>query len=188
MPFAYKAELGGLEDLKKQLDALKQGVRNKILRPAMAKATRLVLKEAKSQLKAVLRGSEGTGLLLKSLGSKVGMNRKGVVYGVVGPRTGFKKTRQGKVQTKLGAKFAAANVDPVRYAHLVEKGRRGLVPVKKKIMNYLGPGGAIVWARSVRPVAPRPFLKPALDRTNAAVIALLASEIGKGLAKVAQKA
>ncbi len=187
MAFKVAARITGLDDLLNRLDALgaKQSKKTAVLRKATAKGAKVVLDAAKANLRALgLKRKDS--LLLQSLGSKVVVGKKGGVYAVVGPRTGFKRTRQGKVTTKLGAKFASVGVNPVRYAHLVEKGRRGIVPVAKKRLRFLLPDGTIAWAMSARPVAPRPFLVPALERNRDKVAAVMAAEIGAGITRLAK--
>ena len=188
MSLAIKARIEGLEPLIFRLNLLKQGPRNVILRRAVDRGNKILLKAARGNLKAY--GFTTKSLLYKSLGSKIAVTRKGIVVGIVGPRTGFKSVkglRGIQEMTPLGRSFAAAGVDPTRYAHLVEKGRRGLVPTNKKIMVYPGAGGNLIWARSVRPVAARPFLRPALDQNKGQVVAAMSEEIGRGFERLAAK-
>ncbi len=183
--FKVITKIQGLDALLAKLDALKGSKKTAILRKATAKGAKTVLEAAKANLRG-LGLTRKNSLLLQSLGSKVVVGKKGGVYAVVGPRTGFKRTRAGRVQTKLGGKFSQAGVSPVRYAHLVEKGRRGVVPVNRKMLSWLADDGTIVWARSARPVAPRPFLNPALERNKDRVTAAMAEEMATGLSKLAK--
>jgi HK97 gp10 family phage protein len=128
-------------------------MQNKILRKAVGDASKIVLKTAKQK---VPKGE--TGLLKKSLGRKISVNRRtGRVVAIVGPRTGYKSTKKGKKITKLGEQFKAAEVNPVRYAHLVEKGTKHS--------------------------APKPFLRPALDNNLSQIKATMAQVIKDGLEK-----
>lgn len=185
MPFKGSAKIEGLGPLLERLDALKRGPRTAVLRKATAKGTKVVLDAAKANLRA-LGFKRKDSLLLQSLGSKVVVTKRGGVYAVVGPRTGFKRTRAGKVRTKLGAKFQARGVNPVRYAHLVEKGRKALVPVKAKVLLMLDADGNTFFARRAAAVQPRPFLVPALGQNRGRVRDVMAREIGAGLAKLAK--
>lgn len=175
-----RAKIDGLQDLIRQLNEYKQSVRTKIMRPALKKVGKVILDSAKANLKA--HGfKRSDSLLLQSLGTKIGVSRRGNIYVVVGPRTGFKRTKAGKVQTALGKKFAAAKANPVRYAHLVERGRKALVPKKAKAMLVQTADGAF-FARKVKAVPARPFLRPALDKNKDRITAILAEELTKGLA------
>lgn len=183
MPFTVKAKIDGLDDLLKKLDGLKQSKRTGILRRATAKGAKVVLEAAKANLRGLgLKRKDS--LLLQSLGSKVVVTKRGGVYAVVGPRTGSKRTRQGKVQTKLGAKFESKGVNPVRYAHLVEKGRKAVAPVKARLLAIRNADGRTVFAKAAKAVPPRPFLIPALEKNRAKVKDVMAAEIQAGLAKL----
>jgi HK97 gp10 family phage protein len=112
--FTIKAQIDGVKDMLAALDGLKKAVRNRILKRAVNKGIKIILKAAKG------RAPRESGLLKKSLGSKVKVYRSsGVVVGIVGPRKGFK----GEVVRKKGRWFpVSVYSDPVRYAHLVELG------------------------------------------------------------------
>lgn len=103
-----KAKVEGLEALQKRLTQFKQSARNRIVRPGVAKAGRILAKAAK-QL-----APRDTGLLKRSIGSAVRTYKSGYVLAVIGPRRGFRQQviRGGKPQM----------ADPVNYAHLVEYG------------------------------------------------------------------
>lgn len=121
-----------------------------------------------------------TGLLLKSLGSKVKVSGA-VVYGIVGPRLGFRTTiaaveqsarrvvfvgfrgRKGAAKTskvKIGysRKVSIGDViDPSKYAHLIELGHQS------------AHGGGMVQAY--------PFIKPARDAVASDVRQIIVAEI-----------
>src|SRR5262249_13206389 len=86
MGAVIKGELQGLEGVLARLRGLKQGARNKVLRPALAKGARIVAKAVKAQVKALVR--RRTGLLEKSVGSVV-VAEGGTVVGLVRPRAKF---------------------------------------------------------------------------------------------------
>lgn len=152
MAFTIRAKIEGVDELVKQLrDELPKRMQGKILRKAIADGSKLVLKTAKQKVPV-----GETGMLKRSLGRRVKVYRNsGKVLGIVGPRTGFKKTKAGRTRTALGEKFQQAHVNPTKYAHLVELGTRHS--------------------------APKPFLRPALDNNKEAVKAIFAKTIKDGL-------
>ncbi len=154
MAFKISAKIEGVEELVKQLrQELPARMQTKILRKAIGDGCRVILKAAKQKVPV-----GETGLLKKSLGTKIKAYRTtGNVVGMVGPRTGSKKTKKGKVRTALGKKFDAAGVAPHLYAHLVEKGTKHS--------------------------APKPFLRPALDNNVAKIRAIFEQVIRDGLEK-----
>lgn len=173
MAFKIKAEITGLEDLVKQLrDELPRRMQSKILKKAIGDGSKVILKAARQK---VPKGE--TGLLKKSLGRRIKVYRlSGKVIAMVGPRTGFKKTKAGRVRTKLGEEFSSAQVDPSKYAHLVEKGTK---PHAIKITNGPFKGRTIQ-----HPGSPaQPFLRPALDNNIARVREIFATVIKEGLEK-----
>ncbi len=101
--------VSGDEQLLRQFAAMGGGVQRKIARPAIVKASKIVVKDARSHVPV------RTGALKRSLGTKVRTHRgSGTVSGWTGARTGF-----GYEDDETG-RFN----DPVRYAHLVENGTR----------------------------------------------------------------
>lgn len=149
----------GYDTVLRRLQRMKQGARNRVLRPAVTKALKPLLASARSLARV------RTGLLRRSLHWKtLTYRRSGVVVGLVGARTGFKATRQGKrTITPLGKKYKALGINPVRYAHLVEFGHGG-----------------------PRPARPYPFLRPAWDANKALVARIVQAEVAAGLARLAQ--
>lgn len=164
---SIRGELVGLKEALKALDGLSRTVRNKALRPAMTEASKLVQGAAR----ALVPVGE-TGMLKKSLDRKVKTYRgSGVVVGIVGPRTGLAGARKGgKRLTAFGRKIAALGVNPGKYAHLVEGGHR-----------MVGHRPGLVAAGAVRP---RPFLRPAFERSREQAVAVIARRIAAELAKV----
>jgi len=197
MAFQVKVQFTGLQEILKRLDAVEKKVRKKILRKAIGAANKIVLKAAKAKVR---KGA--TGLLKKSLGSRIKVYRQGgVVVGIVGPRSGFKKTREGRAQTSLGAKFAAAGSRPTLYAHLVEGGRKAVSAGTKSVKGKGGKartkatgkkslaftaGGKTVFARQVRAVPPRPFMRPALTSTAGKVENVMRQIILHGIEEAAR--
>lgn len=113
MPFLARANLSGMRPLLDRLAAFGEKVRKKVTRAMVAAGGRAVAKQAKR------RAAKETGLLRRSIGSKVKTYGSGVVVAVVGPRLGFRKqVTRPRNRPHAGAQIA----DPVKYAHLVELG------------------------------------------------------------------
>jgi hypothetical protein len=184
MAFAVKAELHGLEKALASLARVRKGARGKIQRKALTPAVKHV-----SRLARVYAPAE-SGLLRRSLGTRVQVYRRsGAAVGLVGPRSGFRQTRAGRVRTALGKRILkgvtlggrknAVNQirNPTKYAHLVELGRKGFSAKKAKVLA----GPLRVYGRKVRAVAPRPFLKTAWDAGRAHAVALIRDGIAAGV-------
>lgn len=116
-----QGRLEGVGPAIQSLKNLDRRTRRNILQRAVNRALNPLLKIAKA---ATPVGE--TGLARKSLGNKSKVYAaKGVVVGVMGPRRGYKKTRDGsRVLTALGRRYMAAGVDPVKYFHFLETGRK----------------------------------------------------------------
>jgi len=122
-----------------------------------------------------------TGQLKKSLGVRVATNKKtGAVYALIGPRRGFKvmafKAYHKPTRSHQAQRNVLVPVNPTNYSHLVEKGFT-----------------AKLWrSGKLRPVAGRPFLKPALDANRSQVeditARILSEELQKALARKAAMA
>lgn len=157
MPFTIRAQLKGVDDLVRQLDALKRG-RSRIMRKALTKGAKLIVAAARRKVPTRY------GLLKKSLGVAIRSYRGGErLVAVIGPRAGFRvqvgTVVRGGIKSKPGDPIMA---DPVKYAHLVE----------------FGHGGA-------HPAPAHPFLRPALDETGGEVMDAIRNSIIDDLAKLA---
>jgi hypothetical protein len=114
----------------------------KVARKAMYAMTTPVLQTARAKVRVRY------GILKRSLGRVIKTYRQsGATVGVVGPRKGFRVIIKGKP------------VDPVKYAHLVEFGRKAVTVKKKKVLS----DGEKVYGKSVRAALPWPYLRPAFD-------------------------
>ncbi len=165
--FRIRAKIapGSLQGVLRTLAAIDKKAARKALRRAVTLAARLVREDAKARLSA--QGAVRTGLLRKSLGVKLKSNfPKGYVYGVVGPRRGFKREIGQMIEAnairsleRRGARIDRKPVyaDPVRYAHLVEYGTKHSQA--------------------------KPFMRPALDENKTRVIDLMTSVIREAIAK-----
>ena len=165
MAFAFKGELTGLDDVFRSFRGIKRNVRTRILRRAVSKAARLILKDAKARV------ATRTGLLKKSLGIKVKTYRQsGVVVAIIGPRTGFKRhvtLPDGTIEVE----------NPTVIAHLVEKGRQAVFIKTAKILS----NGTIFFGTKVAAVPARPFLRPAFDANKSAAENIIREEVRQGL-------
>ncbi len=187
-----KGRLDGLKELTAKLQSLaKPGKVNPILRKAVQRGDKIVWDAAKANVRA-LSFRDSLGLLLKSLGEKTGVSRKGVVFGVVGPRTGFKAVRglRGiKEQTALGLKFQTAGRDPSNYAHLIEGGVKPHAVGRGSKLDRFTKKGVRKGTQSGR-MHPgfkgRPFMKPAYTQNKARIEEEMAAIIGDGITKLAQ--
>lgn len=175
MALQIKAKVDGLKELVQQLKELPQKLQKQTLRKATTEGSQLVLRTAKAKVPV-----GETGLLKKSLGHKVGISRRtGVVYAVIGPRTGIVRTRTGKKKvTKLGIRFAQAGVKPYMYAHLVEFGHRiakgGSLSdqyYQTRVKGRFARGALRKRATGVVAghVPAKPFMRPALDENIQAI-------------------
>jgi len=166
--------LHGADQLLRNFRLLPPRIQRRAVRGAVTKVSRRWVKVVKDTIKTGPDRAVDTGLLAKSIGFRVTSprGRPDVMIGVIGPRKGFGTlvTRKGKALTKKGIAKAVASgggfrrsqfVDPVRYAHLVEGGRK---------------------ARAGDPgVRARPWLGHAYIRSLDVMTGVLRSEIRKGI-------
>lgn len=162
MAFRIQAKLTGLDEFQRVLKTLPGSVQKRVLHPGMRKATSIVNKSAKAG------APRRSGQLYRSLGAKVKTYPSGVTVGVVEPRPGFKIAGKG-----------GKNIDPRRYAHLVERGvkahavGKGSSVKKKSQSGKMHPG-----ARA------QPFLMPAFTMNQTRIVAAFEDELEKMLAKL----
>lgn len=114
------AKVSGVGEVAAKLAKVKNAIRNKITRKAVNEGAGVMLRAEKATAPV------DTGALRMSLGRLTKVYRNsGVVVGMAGPRSGFKRSRIGgkrtRVQTSLGRKLAALGKAPTRTAHLAEK-------------------------------------------------------------------
>lgn len=109
-----------------------------------------------------------TGMLRKSLGGKVAINRKtGAVYAMAGPRR-----RRDGFQAKAWSPWTKKMIDviPSKYAHLVERGH--VVKINGKVVGR---------------AKARPFTRPSYDEVKGKVEALTAQVLQEELDKLMSK-
>ena len=150
-------KIEGVDHLVSRLAAMRESTKNKYLRRAITKASRIVRTAARNKLKTGRAGWEATNLLKKSLSVRVRTYSGGTIVGVVGPGRDFRQTIRTrkkdrtftvKVREKIrdkrgryvGSRFtgelatvtqkAGSNIDhvPALIAHLVEFGHGGPKP------------------------------------------------------------
>ena len=145
---------------------LKDGAQNKILRPAIRKASPVVSNKIKFSL--VPGYGYDTGQLKRSIGYKVKKGRKqNTILGVIGSRGGFAVIKGTKIRLKRGitirrAKAVGVKVhDPSRILHILENGRGGK-----------------------RPIQAMHILRHAAKATQGAVLTIITDEIKAALAKL----
>lgn len=200
----YKMKLQGVKATERALKSLTQGIRNQILGPGLTESARVGVSASKKMLKR-----RRTGLLGRSMAYKVSPKRKDGGYRVIGADRGFKavspgrrfttdskigatvtlsgKKRRGKLRTaKISRK--ALNVtsglplNPAKYAHLVEGGRKSNIPVKAKAMYFrvsVGQNAKRIFTKRVRAVKPQPFIKPASEYLKLRYPAILAKHLAR---------
>lgn len=172
MPLSIKTKLGSdaIQALARKLNEFDRRASRKAIRKGVNEATKFVAADAKANV------PKRTGLLKKSIGRQVRSYRGGtVVSGIVGPRSGFATT------LKNGKK-----VNPAKYAHLVEFGRRA-VKVKKALI-LADRFAKQVFGEEVGAVAPQPFLRPAWDKNEARAVDELAKALNEAIAAFARGA
>jgi hypothetical protein len=169
VPIKATVDTGQLRSLIDRLVSLDKRAGRAAAKKGVNEITKGVLSDAKDNVPT------GTGALKKSLGRKVVIGKGGKkVTGIVKPRGGVwtasppdlvtvrrqRRLKNGKVLffvNKWAQTVAGKKVNPARYAHLVEFGRVAVAPKQKKTMS----GNGVVYGRSARAVAPRPFMRPA---------------------------
>lgn len=180
---AVKFEFEGVSELYRALKDADVKLAKKTMKKAITQGNKLILKDAKAFVPTQ------TKTLKKALGSKVKvMKGGGVVVGIVGPRKDAKGKppkyrRKVKVTTRYGMKEMYRN--PVKYAHLVEKGTRPHTLGKGSTLNRKTSRGTViplVQRGNKHPGAvPKPFLRPALEKNRAQVRDVIADTLRQAL-------
>lgn len=130
--FGISVEINGVDAVVRALRGIPRKISKRILKPAMRKASAPIGKAARRRV------AKDSGLLGKSLGTKIKDYASGNVISVTGPRTGFKQAVTRK--TPWGTKKELAN--PSNYGHLVEEGTRAHAIGKGAKRARVGPGAA----------------------------------------------
>jgi hypothetical protein len=143
----------GMESINRRLALLQDKAAKKALRKGVQAGTKVLAKGAKRRVRKG-KGGKGklAGLLKKSIGSKVKTFRgNGVTVGIVGPRKGF-----------LHVMSDGRRIDPVKYAHIEERGRQQVRIKKKRLLS----DGSAVYGVKVARYAGNPFLQPTLEEDS----------------------
>lgn len=166
MPAAAFRIEGGRE-LERALIKLADKVQRKIIKKAIRKPARSIVKMAKTLV------PRESGLLAASLGTKIKQfKRSGTIVGIMGPRTKFKAPK--KVVARLGGSFEKRK--PANYAHLIELGTKPHIQP-----TFMGGG--------MHPGSPaKPFLGPAMDAHKSKAFKMMGDELRKGIEAEARKA
>lgn len=162
-PINVSIDPAQIAELVNRLRDLDKKAARAAVRKGMNEVTKLVNRDAKANV------PKGTGLLRKSIGRKIVVSRGGAnLLGIVKPRGGakFKKKVNGK------------DVNPLKYAHLVEYGRVRVHVKNKKVLAANGK----FFGTSAKAVAPRPFLRPAWEKNRGNAAALISAELNKAIA------
>lgn len=174
MKLRVKVGLAGQAGVAEAFHGVRAAVRNKVLKDACRKQAGKAAKVAKAYLTR-----KRTGQLARSVAYLYRTYKRGTAWlYVVGPRKGFRvrvsaltaagqrtalnrlgrqKGRRKKLSDREAARFLDSYVDPAKYAHLVEGGRKAVRPAKKRVMS----GRGVVYGRHAAAVQPRPFMEPA---------------------------
>jgi hypothetical protein len=78
----------------------------------------------------------------------------------------------------------ARSVTGFPYPWVIEEGRGPVVPVRRRFLRFEA-GGGVVFAKRVRGVAARPFMRPALVTGRPAIVALVRGAVTRALDSVA---
>ena len=157
MADGIRFRIDGIPELKQILQQLPQAATRRAMRAAVVVATTPLLERTRQ---LVPDGPYSTGLLRKSIGRRVRVyGSRNVVFSAIGVRRGFKK-----LVTRKGREMLA---NPRKYAHLVELGFRH--------------------KKSGRFIAPRSFLRAAIQQTKEQVQRLFAQKFETEIYREAAK-
>jgi HK97 gp10 family phage protein len=152
------AEIHGVDPLLAAFKDLKESIRKRILRKAMAQGAEIYVEAVKARA-PVAKESAVPGLYQRSIGT-VGKSKKGILTFLIGPRRGFKV--QIGVSSRGKRKGKPMYQTPTKIAHLLEFGT----------------------SRS----KPKPHLRPALDEVTPHVERAVVDELRRGVEKSAARA
>jgi hypothetical protein len=170
MPVPLKIQLVGVNELADMLRGLESKYFKPAARAGISDAGAVVLTETRNRV------PERTGSLKKALGRKVVALKGGAGYTAV---VGARKDASGKKLERLKAQVAAGKrkklpregrfrrtvtfqgreilVNPVKYLHLIEYGRRAVTLKTKKVLA----DGAVIYGKTVAAVPASGFMRAA---------------------------
>ena len=159
--------------LDKKLSDLQPLILSRVIRRATGAAMTPVVQSARKNLKK--NKTFDTGALSRSIGKKTKVyKRSGVVVTLVGPRRGFKDAKSGR--------------NPTNYAHLIELGFRVVKRSRSSAGSFLREAkGFRKTSETLTKVPAKPFLRPALDDNENAVLSRYRRELARGIERVGKK-
>ncbi len=192
--FNYRSDVDGVSELLAKIEGMRKSAQTKIVKPMVKAGVKVVLAAAKAKLAGY--GFKSSSPLLKALGDKIGVGKDGTVFGIVGPRRGYKVVRGAdgqrvKMLNALGNRYAKKGIDdPVRYAHLVEKGTAPHALGKGSTLPREGRKGELTAGSQSGNMHPgskaQPFLRPAIDEHKDEVKSAMAAVAAVELEKLAK--
>ncbi len=181
MAARISAAVVGAAELKKTVATYGE----KVLRPAAKKGVTEGSKQVSQMAKSL--APKRTKSLRRAIGWLVKAKRKGFGYvGIIGARRDTKKdraagvlaeqqgTKSKKTLFRRVVKYKGREIvtNPKNYAHLVEFGRRAVTTSKKVLSD-----GAMFFGKTVKAVAPHPFMRPAFEQTKGTCEGLIAQHL-----------
>lgn len=159
-----------MDEIRATLRKLPEETQKKVMAVALRRATGPLIAAAKANV------PRRTGALRDSIAAVVKKGSRGGSYVVVGPARGYFSggKRLGKGESAKGADA------PANYGHLVEFGHHAVSPGK-------GTSRRKKTANTIRFIAARPFLRPALASSQSAVGDQLAAGIAAGIAQALKR-
>jgi len=174
----------GLDTVSAVLQQIPVDLRASILRGAVAAAAEPIKQAAKANARRSVRtGALYASIDVKTITAKGAKNASATA--IVGPsRDRF--TRGGvKVPDVNGKRAKSGGEQPARYAHLIEFGHAVRQPKKGRTTRN---GNAVEpKAGSLRWVAPRPFMRPALQSTQGKTMQIMLAEIDNGIERTRKR-
>jgi hypothetical protein len=180
-------KVSGCEEISAALLKLPAELQDKYAQRGLEAAADLAVMAVKSRL------PHATGLAQQSIGhSRVKFYRgSGTLFIAVEAQKGFKRiitaTAAGKTtihsrRTTSATADLGRVQDPRKYMHLIEKGRKAVVPTKKRAMHpALDPEGRFF--AHAKQVTAHPVFQPARDAVERATVILIETELNRGVAE-----
>lgn len=178
---AMSIKVTGLEQSIQKLEGMKRGLRNRHLR----KAVRAAVAPQVKQVKASMTFADDTGVLRRSITSKIKTYPSGYTMGVVGPRA-------QTLTAHSRSKNRQVSRNPAKYTHLVEFGHRiakggalrnqyatewTVVNGKRRRRRNMNRITKLGLGSSSGYVQGRPFLGPGFDRSSSAALDAFKSKL-----------
>lgn len=170
-----KIELAGLKETIAKLEGVKQGMQNRVLRPAMNEALTPIVQAVKAEMPS------SSGLAKRSIKKKVVTTKAGKVVGLVGA-TGK------KAQQVTRPDGSTVYEDPSKILHLIEGGRKAVQARGGAGKSVLSSGkGGKVYGTTVRAAAGKHPLAKGWASSKAQAEAIFIRRAQQEIAKLAAK-